>query len=295
MKVQLLFSLVVISILSYGQIRGVVKDSASNEPIPYVNIWVENEFIGTTSNEKGTFTLNADENCRTIIFSSLGYETKKVNLESIKNEVWLKPKITELKEVIVNVDKQKHETVIGRFKKSKIESFFGCDSTPWMAARFFEFNEKMIRTPYLKTIKIFTQSRIPNSKFNIRFYSVNEKGEPGDYIHDKNFICIAPKGYQVTEIDVSELNIKFPEKGLFIALEWLIIPEHKFEINITMRGVSKKIINYSPTFGNISSETNDNSWFYSQGNWKKVWRDFGPLKRYKAKYNLLAMELILTN
>jgi len=32
-----------------AQIKGVVKDSLSGEPIPYVNIWVENETIGTTS------------------------------------------------------------------------------------------------------------------------------------------------------------------------------------------------------------------------------------------------------
>jgi hypothetical protein len=32
-----------------AQIRGVVKDSISGEPIPYVNIWVDGETIGTIS------------------------------------------------------------------------------------------------------------------------------------------------------------------------------------------------------------------------------------------------------
>ena len=36
---------------SFSQLKGVVKDSISGQPIPYVNIWVENENIGTTSEQ----------------------------------------------------------------------------------------------------------------------------------------------------------------------------------------------------------------------------------------------------
>lgn len=44
-----------------AQIRGVVKDSISGEPIPFVNIWVENETVGTTSEADGTFFLEASK------------------------------------------------------------------------------------------------------------------------------------------------------------------------------------------------------------------------------------------
>ena len=40
----ILFFFITISLSA--QIRGVVKDSISGEPIPYVNIWVENGVIG---------------------------------------------------------------------------------------------------------------------------------------------------------------------------------------------------------------------------------------------------------
>ena len=46
------FVLILISQFTFSQIRGVVKDSLTGNPIPYVNIWVENENIGTTSEEK---------------------------------------------------------------------------------------------------------------------------------------------------------------------------------------------------------------------------------------------------
>ena len=72
-----------------AQIKGNVVDE-NNNPIPYVNIWVENENIGTTSKEDGTFTINANED-KKLVFSALGYENKTVSL-SEGNKVVLKQK-----------------------------------------------------------------------------------------------------------------------------------------------------------------------------------------------------------
>ncbi|WP_396162533.1 hypothetical protein [Flavobacterium sp.] len=44
---RLLLFLLLLGFYTSAQIKGVVKDSISGEPIPYVNIWVENELIGT--------------------------------------------------------------------------------------------------------------------------------------------------------------------------------------------------------------------------------------------------------
>jgi hypothetical protein len=292
-----LLLMILISEISFGQITGVVKDSISNEPIPYVNIWVENENLGTTANENGAFTLNTNTNSKTFIFSSIGYETKKVNSELIKNVVKLKPKITELQEIVVKANKQKNEKVIGSFKKSEINFYFACGKVPWITARFFDFNENFNQTPFLKMIRILTKSDVKDSKFNIRLYSVNENGSPGAYVYDKNILGVARKGEKITEIDISKLNIKFPEKGLFIAIEWLIIESNKYEFSYSMNDSKKKYqgIHYEPEIGTVPSETDENSWIYNQGKWKKVWKNSGPIKRYKDKYNLLAIELTLTN
>ena len=68
-----------------AQIRGVVKDSISGEPIPYVNIWVENETIGTTSEVNGRFSLDIKEE-KVLFFSALGYETKKSSNSKTKKK-----------------------------------------------------------------------------------------------------------------------------------------------------------------------------------------------------------------
>jgi hypothetical protein len=93
-----------------AQIKGVVKDSISGEPIPYVNIWVENEAIGTTSETDGSFTLEIKGE-KILVFSALGYETKRIT--SNIQTVVLKPKVMELKEVIVEQPKFKKKLKLG--------------------------------------------------------------------------------------------------------------------------------------------------------------------------------------
>ena len=70
---ELLMVLLLISQFTFSQIKGVVVDE-NDKPIPYVNIWVENENIGTTSQEDGTFVLNDSEVNKNLIFSAIGYK-----------------------------------------------------------------------------------------------------------------------------------------------------------------------------------------------------------------------------
>ena len=63
--------LLFLSISFFAQTKGVVADE-SGKPIPYVNIWVENENIGTTSEENGEFFIAASAN-KNLIFSILGF------------------------------------------------------------------------------------------------------------------------------------------------------------------------------------------------------------------------------
>ena len=83
-KFALLLSLV--SICIYLQIKGIVLDK-SNKPIPYVNIWVENENIGTTSEENGSFSIHVEDQNKVLIFSALGFETKKVAVSDAEEVV----------------------------------------------------------------------------------------------------------------------------------------------------------------------------------------------------------------
>lgn len=297
MKKLLAITLLLISNLCFSQLKSVIIDSETKEKIPYVNIWVENENIGTTSNEKGEFKLEID-GTKVILFSAIGFETKKISSDSIKNILELKPLITELNEVVIKSKKKSQKLIIGKFKKSKINHYFACGTKPWITARYFKFKEEYNNTSFLNKIRLLTNSDVENSKFNIRLYGVSENGEPKDYIYDENIIGIAKKGKKITEIDVSDLNIEFPKDGFFIAIEWLIIESNKHEYNYTMKDSNKKLtgISYEPSIGTVPAETDENSWIFNQGKWRKIFKNnSGTLKRYKDKYNLLAIELTLTN
>lgn len=297
MKNLLVITILLISNFCFSQLKSIIINSETKDAIPYVNIWVENENIGTTSNEKGKFELEINSS-KIILFSAIGFQSRKISSDSIKNILELKPVITQLDEIIINSKKLSQELTFGEFEKSKINSYFGCGTQPWISAKFFEHKEEYEKTPYLKKIRILTESDVKDSKFNIRLYGVNKNGEPENYIYNENIVGVAKKGKKTTEIDVSKLNIEFPEKGFFVAIEWLIIEENKYEYNYTMEGSRKKLkgISYEPAFGTVPTETNENSWLFNQGKWKKVWKNNNEtIKKYRNKYNQLAIELTLTN
>ncbi|RRO20037.1 carboxypeptidase-like regulatory domain-containing protein [Flavobacteriaceae bacterium 14752] len=293
----LLITFLLISNLCFSQLKSVIINSETKEKIPFVNIWVENENIGTTSNENGEFRLEVNDQ-KNIVFSAIGFETKKISSKLIKNVVELNPKLVQLDEVTISTKKLSRETTIGNFRRSKIHSYFACGAEPWISARFFEYKEEYDKTTYLNKIKILTRSNLKGSKFNIRLYDINDDGKPENYLYDQNIIGIAKKGKKITEIDVSDLNIKFPKNGFFIAIEWLIIEKNKFEYKYRTKESKKKLtgISYEPAIGTVPSESNKNSWIFRKGKWIKIWKNSNKaLRRYRDKYNLLAIELILTN
>lgn len=85
----LLLLLLVFTQLTYGQITGHVTDT-KNEALPFVNIYIEGTYTGTTSNDDGYYELQAQPNkTYTIVFKYLGYRT-------LKKEVTLSQKTLEL-------------------------------------------------------------------------------------------------------------------------------------------------------------------------------------------------------
>lgn len=281
---------------SFSQLKSVVIDKETKNVIPYVNIWIEGKNVGTTSNQQGEFEIIIDSSA-IIVFSAIGYETKRIQSDSITKEVELRTSTISLAEVVVTASKENLKLTIGNFRRSKINHYFGVGTKPWITARYFPYEETYSKTPFIGSLKILTNSDIRDAKFNVRLYSINDLGEPGNYIYEKNIIGIARKGKKVTEVDLSDLSIKFPKNGFFIAIEWFIIDENRYEYEYTVEGSNKKMkgVSYEPSVGTVPAETDENSWIYMQGQWQKVWKNRSPLDRYKDKYSLLAIELTLTN
>ena len=295
---KLLFVLLLFGFYASAQIKGVVKDSLSGEPIPYVNIWVDGETIGTTSEENGSFSLDIKEE-KILIFSALGYESKKL---SSKNEIiLLKPNVFELKEVVISGAIKNKTIKVNGFKKGKISVYYGTGTQPTIIAKKIEPSEQINKHPFLKEINFLSRSHIEKAKIILRFYEVDPEGKPGIDFLDTNIVLEIKKGKKNNRVNLEKYKIRIPEDGLFIAFEWMIIEENKYTYTYTLEEEKNKIsykdgISYQPVIGTIPAE-NQSSWHYAKGKWfkrQKFNQDIN-VSRYQDKFGELAIELTLTN
>lgn len=297
MKKLLLYILLLKASIGLGQIKLKVVDSNTMLGIPFANIWVENTQTGTTANENGEFIIDNSIG-QTIIISSVGYESKKIQISDIQTIIELIPEVVELKEVIIASKKGKTKNTIGKFKDSEIGFYYAANNNPEIKARFFPFDSLALKTPFLDKIKLRIYSEIKKAKFNIRLYSIDAAGKPSHNLNEQNIIGIAKKGENNIEIDLSNLNIIFPEEGLFVSFEWLIIDENEYKISFPIPNSTerKEMSLYEPKVGLLPAKNNMNSWTYKNGVWQKE-KIFGgntPVP-YLNNYGILAVELTLTD
>jgi hypothetical protein len=283
--------------LSFAQIIGTVKDSKTKEPISFVNIGVENQNIGVSANENGEFVLPNLKSDDIVIFSAVGYKILKINAEKFPQTIFLEQQIIDLGEVLVKPRKSKYSISIGKINKKKVDAFFANRGLPQITAKFIPYTESISTTRFLKSIKIVTRSEIKNSIFNVRLYTPNEKGEPSAIYYDQNIIGTCEKGKKITEINVENLNIRFPESGLFVGAEWLIIDQNKFIYEYFEKGKKEKIkkTEYSPWFGGSMEKENFGWTYLKNSKWHKQMQWPTDFKENKGKYNTLAVELLLTD
>ena len=115
-----------ISLNCISQIKGTVTDNKGN-PLPFVNIFEENTYNSTTSNEQGKFELNIKiPGNHNIIFQYLGYKTIKQIVDLDKTPMLLDVKMQEenitLKEVIINPKDNPANEIIRNAIKNKKEN-----------------------------------------------------------------------------------------------------------------------------------------------------------------------------
>jgi hypothetical protein len=291
---RLWFLFILVSFSVSAQIKGVVVDE-NNKPIPFVNIWVENENIGTTSEEDGSFQLNVSKD-KNLIFSTIGFEKKTCKL-SEKNEIILKPIIYQLDEVKIEGRKATEEIEIGQYNKSKINFYYGCWDKPWIIAKYISYTDTVEKKPFLKNLTIMTSSYKKNASFNLRFLEVNSDGSPGNEIINENILVKVKKGKENTTIDISKYKLKIPQNGIFISIEFLIIEENKYESEVYFKETNKKeiLMSYQPSIGTVPSEVST-TWKYI-GKWTKMESKNSNIsvERYNNKFSEIAMKLTLTN
>ena len=100
------------TVSSFGQrLTGVVTDSTTNEPLPYITVYYQGTSVGTITDIDGRYDVQTRKGWNQLTFSAVGYITKVVNIipgVTKTMDVKLAPNDMMLEEVVVKPKRQKY-------------------------------------------------------------------------------------------------------------------------------------------------------------------------------------------
>ncbi|WP_338375710.1 carboxypeptidase-like regulatory domain-containing protein [uncultured Flavobacterium sp.] len=246
-----------------------VSNAVEKEAIPYVNIWSQTSKIGTSTDENGEFSIENFKTNDSLIFTAIGFETKKMILTENVKSVYLTPQVNHLKEVVLS-PKKVIKSKSKKIKKAKYNVSSSEQNLITITAKFIPYKIEYENTPFLSSINLYTFSLNPEAFILLHFYNVDESGKPKDYLVSENVLFRPKKGSNLSKIDISDLKLEIPENGLFIGIE---VP--KIEHNRTKASKEnyaefkiKGYAIYEPLFRMSDAEEVKDTWNYSNGEWK---------------------------
>jgi hypothetical protein len=228
MKKTLLFAIILFvlkGVNSYAQgIEGVVKDSKTQETLPYVNIGLIGKATGTVTDAGGVFKLIVNDNdSDSLKISMIGYRPQTYLVGDLKKQtgslnISLEPKVTALKEVKIYNRKFK-EAILGNTTESK-SSNAGFTSNQ-LGNEIGEII-KIKRSP--TRIKRFNASMsnplsTDSVKLRLNFYSVVD-GMPDKILQQQNIFITVKKGQDKISVNLELYDIVVEDK-FFVSLEWI--------------------------------------------------------------------------
>ena len=273
-----------------SKVSGVVVDSLTNQPLEYVNIYLLDTPRGTTSNESGVFQFEGLNTSKVLRFGYVGFKTKDIDFSKEKiDTIRLVRANEQLSEVIVESPKlQKKVKVNGSKGRNNVGvSYMNNGENSGILVRYFEKPTELAEeTAYLNAAEftLFKDLNVEKKDFvfRIRVMSVAEDGLPGYDLLDNRLLKGKP-GSKV-KIDLSDEHLVISDKGIFVGIEGLQIPEnHISTIEVPdVGGSSKMMKTYGPNFKAV--KTDQPVYYYSGGDWRKMSRSPVP-----------AINLVITN
>lgn len=167
---------------SFTSASGIVKDSITGEPLPFVSVYFDGSTIGAMTDDNGTFTLQNNQGYTKLAAASLGYNTKFIDLKPGKKndnlEVLLKPTAFEISEVVVKPKREKYtrkdnpaveliKKVIAHKNDNRIEAKpeYQTEVYEKLSLSLDNFNPNLDKNKFLKKFK-FIKNYLDTSEFN---------------------------------------------------------------------------------------------------------------------------------
>ena len=267
-----------------AQIKGVIVDKDTKEPLPFTSIGLKSEQIGALSNEHGQFivpapTKNADDS---LIVVALGYARRAVLVKrgaAVPNLTIEVPKrAVELSNVVVKAGKVKN---LGLGARTNDPGEGMIQGLPGSQYAFFVKNDKQKRLGNVRTVSFYIgENGFPREPFRVRLYKADGNyNAPNTDLLTENVVVSAPQGGQWYTVDLTPYNIMAPEEGFFVAMEWVVSGDKFFATNF--------MDDYTP-YGQIMRPTfefkESRTWNYSIG---KGWSLITAANSQGLRYNAM--------
>lgn len=217
-----------LSVSAFAQQTFYLKDKATKNPIAYASIYNETGTFKINSESDGSFTIPEDLKTETFIIESIGYEIIQTSLEI--SVIYLNDKAETLEEMIIIPKLGTKEIKVGISMKNKHYGFMVFSEQNVKASTYFgnKYTIDSDKLLFIKEINLKTKSKVNHAKFAIRIYNVNEKGEPGQLLHDEPIYGIANKGTSVSKINLEQLQLQLNSNSFFVFFEPIFINENAF-------------------------------------------------------------------
>ena len=143
-------------------IKGLIKDSKTNEAIIGATVLVEGTTNGTTTDVNGAYSLQVDQNAKILVVSFVGMTTKKVEITGDAIDISLEPDAILLKETVI--------TALGMSKEKKSLGYNVSEVKGEDLVRSGESNVIQGLASKASGIQVISSSGTPgaSSKINIR-------------------------------------------------------------------------------------------------------------------------------
>ena len=198
-----------------------------NVPIPYTSVYSAEDSVGTHTDNSGSFHLSVKSLPVRLEFRNVGYEEKVLQVHSSDNlTVQLEERVMLLDAVIVRGDNEK-TYVIGSPKRPRGIVFFASES-PYqqLALMVRNKNNALYINAYLDKVSVRIVPPTlgglkPNGEkqLRLRIYTISDVGRVGDdLLHQNIFLSPSKAGWYAIDL---KNQIKIPEYGFVIAVEWL--------------------------------------------------------------------------
>ena len=208
-----------------------VKDSITNEPIPFVSVYFGNDTGGYTD-VKGAIAIPNE--AEQIWLSHICYETKSISkITADSQTIILVPKSINLDEVAISakVPKRIKTTAVGLMKAKTQTKHKGANG--FEMALFIPYDSTWTESPYIQSILasldysthwlVFTEIKTPiyaTLRFDLRLPDA-KTGAPKDESLINGGI-ILPSGQRLSKNGISlSRPIPFPQTGVFVVVEWI--------------------------------------------------------------------------